>query len=113
MKPENVLLDGDGHIRLTDFGLSKLFPEYNSGPEKAYTFCGTPEYLAPEVIRQKGHDRAVDWWSLGALTYEMLSGRPPFWNRNRQKILRDILEKKVEMKPYFSEEAKDLLSRLL
>lgn len=51
LKPENVLLDADGHIRLTDFGLSKLFPEMINGPQKAYTFCGTPEYLAPEVIR--------------------------------------------------------------
>uniref|UniRef100_A0A3B5MVK8 Protein kinase X-linked n=1 Tax=Xiphophorus couchianus TaxID=32473 RepID=A0A3B5MVK8_9TELE len=64
LKPENILLDSEGHIRLTDFGFAK----------KTWTLCGTPEYLAPEVIQSKGHGRAVDWWALGILVFEMLKG---------------------------------------
>lgn len=111
LKPENVMLDKDGHIKLTDLGLSKEGVAF--GTAKAYTFCGTPEYLAPEIIQGLGHDKAVDWWSLGTLIYEMLSGRAPFANKNRNQMLKNIMEKPVEMKPYFSEDAKGILKLLL
>ncbi|XDB67236.1 hypothetical protein AB1E18_019597 [Capra hircus] len=68
LKPENILLDRDGHVKLTDFGFAKKLVD------KTWTLCGTPEYLAPEVIQSKGHGRAVDWWALGILIFEMLSG---------------------------------------
>jgi len=96
LKPENILLGNDGHIKITDFGLSKM----NLGGEndQTFRFWGTPEYLAPEIIGQKGHDKTVDWWSLGAILYEMLSGRPPFFNKNKRQVLQDILYAPIVMK---------------
>jgi len=112
LKPENVILDCDGNLRITDFGLSKQGLE-NQGGKKTYSFCGTPEYLAPEIIQGIGHDKAVDWWSLGALLFEMLCGRPPHYQKNRKAMLKDIVEKPIEMKPYFSAESASLLKGLL
>lgn len=77
LKPENVLIDKQGYLRLTDFGLSKQGVVDNQG---ALTVCGTPEYLAPEVLSKKGHGKAVDWWTLGSIIYEMLTGMPPFYS---------------------------------
>lgn len=111
LKPENVLLDAEGHIRITDFGLSKQGLSQN---QKTFSFCGTPEYLAPEIIQGKGHSFEVDWWSLGALMYEMLCGRPPHYNRdNKQQMIRDIVDKDIPWKSYLSPEAKSILKALL
>jgi len=83
LKPENVLVDQEGHIKLTDFGLSKI---RKNEQEVAYTFCGTPEYLAPEVIVGQGHSKYVDYWSLGLIIFEMISGINPFKIKNRTKM---------------------------
>jgi len=106
LKPENILLDNKGHIRLTDFGLSKQ----NMGRyDQTLSFCGTPEYLSPDIIRGEGHSYDVDWWSLGALVYEMLNGRPPHFNKDKTQMLRDILEKPIPINKDFSKEAKSFL----
>ena len=75
MKPENVLIDKDGYAKLTDFGLSK---QNIKGNTDTLTMCGTPEYLAPEAVNKKGHGKGVDWWSVGCIIFEMLTGEPPF-----------------------------------
>jgi len=111
LKPENILLDKDGHVKLTDLGLSK--EGVAAVNAKTYTFCGTPEYLAPEIITGLGHNKAVDWWSLGALIYEMLTGRSPFANENRKQMLKNIINKAPEMKSYFSEASTNILKKLL
>lgn len=110
LKPENVLLDEGGHIRLTDFGLSK---ESVGVQQLTHTFCGTPEYLAPEVIHGTGYGPAVDWWSLGTLLYEMLTGLPPFYNQNLHVMYEKIIRARLTFPSHMSPEGKDLLTKLL
>ena len=81
LKPENILLNNDGYILLADFGLAKI-KESESG-EDPNSFCGTPEYLSPEMIVGSGHDHTLDWWALGILIYEMIIGIPPLYNKNK------------------------------
>ncbi|KAK2508569.1 hypothetical protein MC885_004054, partial [Smutsia gigantea] len=107
LKPENILLDRDGHIKLTDFGFAKKLVD------KTWTLCGTPEYLAPEVIQSKGHGRAVDWWALGILIFEMLSGFPPFFDDNPFGIYQKILAGKIDFPRHLDFNVKDLIKKLL
>ncbi|GLD95077.1 hypothetical protein PINS_up003702 [Pythium insidiosum] len=116
LKPENILLDDQGHIRLTDFGLSKL----NCGDfTGAKTFCGTPEYLAPEMLisrkKKTEYGKAVDWWSLGTLMYEMLTGWPPFFDRNIEQMCQKIMKAPLKFPSHFglSSEVKNLIAALL
>ncbi|CAD8064466.1 unnamed protein product [Paramecium sonneborni] len=110
LKPENILLDIEGHLKITDFGLSKINVK---GDEKTNTFCGTPEYLAPEILLGGGHNKSVDWWSLGALLYEMLAGAPPFYSKDKTQMFKNRLEKPIEMKEWFSNAARSVLNGLL
>ncbi|KAJ4405935.1 cytochrome c oxidase subunit 1 [Gnomoniopsis sp. IMI 355080] len=110
LKPENLLLDAEGHIRLVDFGFAKRLGN-KDGSTETYTLCGTPEYLAPEVIRNNGHTTAVDWWALGILIYEFLTGYPPFWHQNPIEIYKQIVDKPVvfPQEPAISDNAKHII----
>jgi len=110
LKPENVLLDAEGNVALTDFGLSK---EGISDNISAHSFCGTPEYLAPEILTRSGHGRAADWWSLGALLYEMLTGMPPFYSRNRDRLFEKILHMELRTPRDVSPQCVNILQGLL
>ncbi|KAF0687562.1 Aste57867_20681 [Aphanomyces stellatus] len=111
LKLENILMDDDGFVALADFGLSK---EHVKMDNDAVTFCGTPEYLAPELLRRKPYGKAVDWWSFGIVMFEMLSGTTPFYNTNRQKNFYNILHEPLDLSSkHFSDDAKSLLRGLL
>ncbi|XP_077556741.1 protein kinase, cAMP-dependent, catalytic subunit 3 isoform X2 [Haemaphysalis longicornis] len=141
LKPENLLLDREGHLKITDFGFAKKLHdsdwpvlltvpwpggETSQSPPReiavrrasseslrTWTLCGTPEYLAPEIIQSKGHNRAVDWWALGVLIYEMLAGYPPYFDDNPFAIYEKILAGKVEWPRHIDPVAKDLIKKLL
>lgn len=106
LKPENILIDYNGHIALCDFGLCKLNMTEN---ERTNTFCGTPEYLAPELLLGQGYTKSVDWWTLGVLLYEMMTGLPPFYDENTNEMYRKILQDELRFPDDMSEDAKSLL----
>ena len=110
LKPENIVLDSLGHVRLTDFGLSK---EYLPGAEKTLTICGTAEYLAPEIIKGAEYNKAVDFWSLGAVMYYMLSGAPPHYSKNKAQIFKNVLTKPIEPILSVTNAANELMQSLL
>lgn len=115
LKLENILIDKEGYLKIIDFGLAKILKD----DELRKTLCGTPEYLAPEMITQKGHDKNIDWWALGVLIYEMLIGITPFYNRNRAVMMSKIQKSKIvfpHKKKYnieYSDEVKDIICQLL
>ena len=111
IKPENILIGEDGYLKLIDFGMAKML----KGNEKTMSFCGTPEYLAPEIITGEGHNRAADWWSYGILLFEMLCGIPPFYCENTERMY-DLItnaELRFPKRIQLSENAKDLIKKLL
>uniref|UniRef100_A0A8B9LPU1 non-specific serine/threonine protein kinase n=1 Tax=Astyanax mexicanus TaxID=7994 RepID=A0A8B9LPU1_ASTMX len=110
LKLENLMLDKDGHIKITDFGLCK---EGITEGATMKTFCGTPEYLAPEVLEDNDYGRAVDWWGLGVVMYEMMCGRLPFYSQDHEKLFELILMEEIRFPRTLSPEAKDLLAGLL
>lgn len=107
LKPDNVVMDGDGHVLLTDFGLSK---EGIDGPEATRSFCGSIAYLAPEILKRSGHGKAVDWYLLGVLLYEMLVGQPPYFSQNREEIFHNIMNAPLKVPSYVSHNAKSLMA---
>eukprot|EP00747_Dinoflagellata_sp_TGD_P211378 gnl/TRDRNA2_/TRDRNA2_84607_c0_seq3.p1 gnl/TRDRNA2_/TRDRNA2_84607_c0~~gnl/TRDRNA2_/TRDRNA2_84607_c0_seq3.p1 ORF type:complete len:321 (+),score=77.80 gnl/TRDRNA2_/TRDRNA2_84607_c0_seq3:123-1085(+) len=107
LKPENILLMSDGYLKLTDFGFAKVIEH------RTYTLCGTPEYIAPEVLLNKGHGKPVDWWTLGILIYEMIVGYPPFVDEDPMGIYQKILSGKIVFPKLFDKHAKDLVKKLL
>ncbi|KAG8935804.1 AGC protein kinase Gad8 [Tulasnella sp. 418] len=110
LKPENILLDYTGHIALCDFGLCKL---NMTDSETTNTFCGTPEYLAPELLLGRGYTKTVDWWTLGVLLYEMLTGLPPYYDENTNEMYRKILHEPLRFTDEIKADARSLLTGLL
>lgn len=107
LKPENILIEQTGYLRVTDFGFCKMVDT------RTWTLCGTPEYLAPEIIMSKGYGKAVDWWSFGVLLYEMNAGYPPFYAHDPMKIYEKIVVGKYKFAHHFGEELRDILKNIL
>jgi len=107
LKPENLVMDENGYVKVTDFGFAKVVPK------KTYTLCGTPDYLAPEIVTGQGHGKGVDWWCLGVLIYELLSSFPPFFDDEPMGTYRKIIQGKFKFPKYFSVDARDIIARLL
>ena len=107
LKPENLLLDTVGYLRIADFGFAKVVED------RTFTLCGTPEYLAPEIVLSQGHGKAVDWWALGILAFEMLAGYPPFFDDHPLGIYEKILRNEIAFPSHIDPYAKDLIRGLL
>jgi len=111
LKPENILLSAQGNIIMTDFGLSKEGLTANDA--RTATFCGTPEYLAPEIIKGDDYTKAIDWWSVGTLIYEMLTGLPPFYTEDEENMYHKIMTAELRMPATFSPDVSDIISKFL
>jgi len=107
LKAENLLIGADGHLKLTDFGFAKTVMD------KTYTMCGTPEYLAPEIIIGEGYGKGVDWWALGILIFEMLAGYPPFYDENPLETYKRIIIGYYEFPIEVSSDAQNLIKRFI
>jgi len=107
LKPENIMVQADGYLKLIDFGFAKVIKK------RTYTICGTPEYIAPEILLNEGHGKAVDWWTLGILLYEMLAGYPPFQADDPMDIYRKIINTKPKYPEGFDDKLKSLTKHLL
>jgi len=108
LKPENILLQNSGYVKLTDFGFCKRLKPW----DRTYTLCGTPEYMAPEVILNVGHGRAADFYALGILAYELTMGRPPFMDSDTYNVFKMILREKIPFPNGFPSETKSLIKHL-
>ena len=107
LKPENIMINSDGYLKLIDFGFAKVVTK------RTFTICGTPEYIAPEILLNEGHGKAVDWWTLGILLYEMLAGYPPFQDDDPIQIYRKIINTKPKYPDGFDDRLKSLTKHLL
>eukprot|EP00455_Lapot_gusevi_P027088 TRINITY_DN2864_c0_g1_i9.p1 TRINITY_DN2864_c0_g1~~TRINITY_DN2864_c0_g1_i9.p1 ORF type:complete len:799 (+),score=343.37 TRINITY_DN2864_c0_g1_i9:177-2573(+) len=107
LKPENLLLDDRGYLKVTDFGFAKIVTD------RTWTLCGTPDYLAPEVVSGQGHGKGVDWWTLGILIYEMLASYPPFYDEDPMRTYAKIMHGQINFPKHFSAESIDLIRKLL
>ena len=110
LKPDNIVLDEDGHALLTDFGLSK---EGVEDFRNTKSFCGSYAYLAPEMIKKSGHGKSVDWYLVGVLLYEMMVGIPPYYDNDRDVLFKNIVSKRLHIPSTISNDAADLLQKLL
>jgi len=110
LKPENILIGSDGHIKLADFGLAKENVNTDS-PNK--TFCGSPQYLSPEMLSKEGTTKSSDIYGIGVILYEMVSGRPPFFAEDQNLMYKNISENKLVFQEYISDELRDLLKKML
>ena len=110
IKPENILIDIDGHLKIADFGLSKIIPKR----QKSYSFCGSPEYMCPEILMNQGHDKRADIYCIGALLYELVVGFPPHFNQDHNKIYKGIVNNEPEYQEHnLSFTLESLLKKLL